>query len=334
MKSFSNYLKDYLKNRQLSIGKAAKICGIDRTTLGRCVNGNRIPSIEILSKLEKGLQMSDGDKNALYEAYQRTKISEEYHIDYALLETILQGRFIDSKSKGNIGEIENNDIKTESFSHKLDERTEVFKAIRYLLKDAEFIKMKFTPCCLNEDEEFKNIIWSLNGIAKLEQILSLDSIDWQYAEEKIRNLLYVLPILFQNESFRVYYYEESENKNKEIIEDNYIITDKGIVFFYRQFTHGFFSNQKVPCTYYANIFDRTKAKCRIFAEGGKETFLLSNEQKMDEIYENKETDIQFRGEKRNRCIWMINKVCERAVCIKENGCIKLLWKFIWNKEEI
>ncbi|MBO5371609.1 MAG: helix-turn-helix transcriptional regulator [Lachnospiraceae bacterium] len=335
MESFGEYIKQYLDIRNISYSNAAKMCKIDRTSLGRYAKGNRkLPSRDIITKLSDGLHMSPQEKKELYEAYKRTKISEKYHTDYTILSSIINEKHMVRK-KVDADMIQGIAANfTPDMSCELYGENSLIEAINYVKKGAKYIKMYFSPHQFEQNENFVNVFWDMKGIVHREQIICLEHREWLHGEEKMRNINCLLPFLLQREQTTVYYYYQRANKNAhEEIKKYYLITDKGIVFFNKKLSRGFFSSQSIPCAYYENSFDRMKAKCRIFAEGGIETFQKSKSQSVNEKYENEESGILFFGQKENGCIWIMKKDSALAVCIKEAGSAHLLWEFIWNGED-
>lgn len=331
MESFSEYIKQYLSIKNISFSNAAKMCGIDRTILGRYANGSRKPqSMDVIIKLSDGLQMLPHEKNKLYEAYRRTKISEEYCTDYALLSAIVNEKHVLRKAVRDTV-FPGIDTFAEDCTSELYGKETIFEAINYIKNGAAYIKMYVSPQELEWNEEVQNVFADMQGIRQKEQIICLKHREWQYGEEKMKNIHCLLPFLLQKERTSVYYYYQRENNNDNQ-EKYYLVTDKGVVFFNQQLTRGFFSSQKVPCDYYAVLFDKMKTKCRIFAEGGMEVFRKSKFQSPDEMFENEKSGITFYGQKENNSIWILKEEYALAACIREAGSVQLLWKFIWDNE--
>ncbi len=93
MKDFASYLSQYLKEKGITYRSASKICGLDRTLLGRYCSGDRLPKkASVVESLADSLQMSGREKGGLLESYRRTKVCREYHVAYPTVEAILEGR--------------------------------------------------------------------------------------------------------------------------------------------------------------------------------------------------------------------------------------------------
>lgn len=331
MKNFSEYMKWYLREKNISFSNAAKMCGMDRTILGRYANGSRRPqSIEVIIKIADGLQMTPDEKKEFYEAYRRTKISEDYGTDYAEVEAVVNENHILRGIKREEDDYEQGSFPNES-TCRLHSQEAVFGAIRSIKKGAKYIKIYVSPQEIEGDEKRKVLFSGMQKMKHREQIICLRHREWQYGREKIKAIYEMLPFLLQREKTDIYYFYQYESDyNSE--EKYYIVTDKGIVIFNRQMTEGFYSGQKGPDEYYTVLFDKMKMKCRIFAKGGINVFRESKQQPADEMFENKQTSLVFLGQKENGCIWILKAEDALAVCLKESGSVRLLWNFIWDSE--
>lgn len=326
MQNFADFFKNYLKEHNISYSNAAKMTGIDRTILGRYANGSRKPqNKEMVLKLVEGLQMSPEDGQKMYEAYLRTKTSEEYSV----IEAVVNKKYTTAIPCENLAEQQIN-IYSEEMACNLGGKQEILDVLRYLKRDTACMRLKFGPNFFDFNEDLKTILGNRDEFCLVEQIISLDHIAWQHSERKMKSLVYLLPQLFQQGKYQVYYYYQRERKAKEdAVDINFIITDKGIVFFNNSLTRGFFSNQKLPCSYYTKLFDRMKSKCRMFAESEEEQELSSKMQKMEVSFENKTSGITFFGKKERDGIWMVETERKSAVCVREVEVVQLLWKIIW-----
>lgn len=334
MQSFAEFVKNYLNEQNISYSSAAKMCGIDRTILGRYANGSRKPqNKEAVMKLAEGLKMSQEDRKELYEAYRRTTISEKYHTDYATIAAVVNQPTVMINTIKAVSEYEIKEFPEETACN-LNTKEEIIDALRYIKEEAAFMKLKFNPSCFAADEEFKNIFTDIRSECPVEQIISLEHFEWQYGEGKMKSLELLLPFLFGSENEQVYYYYQRKSESeKDVFRLNHLITDKGIVFFDQNLTQGFLTNQQVPCSYYDTLFGRMKAKCRIFAEGGAGQYLSFQTQNTDALYEDEEAGIVFYDQKDKNCIWLVKEEWKTAVCINEIEVVQLLRTFIWNCEE-
>lgn len=332
LNSFSEYIQKYIKEHELSYTTAAEMCGIDRTTISRYAKGERkMPSEEMLLKIEEGLQMSTEERKCLEEAYKRTRLSEKYHVDCQSIEAIVstKHRLNPVRMYGIYKIVEE---PQEDISSLLFGEDAILAAINHVKKDAAYIKMNFSPYHFKDKEKFKAVFTDMKGIEKREQIVGFLYADWKYAQEKIWTLHCLLPHLMQKEPMKIYYHYKHVNKEDHIdAKEYYLLTDRGIVFFDKNLMRGFFSNEKIPCEYYHTMFDRIKMQCREFAEGGMETYQNFKEDSCNHKWKSLESGILFYEQTAEQCIWMIRQEEKQAVCIKETDSTQLLRDYIWGE---
>jgi len=100
LKKFAYILKKYLTENNISFSAASKMCGIDRTLLGRYANGSRKPKyVDNVIKIVKGLNMSEDYAKMLVWAYENdTNIEENKKIN-GLIEEIIEEKYIAENNK-------------------------------------------------------------------------------------------------------------------------------------------------------------------------------------------------------------------------------------------
>lgn len=328
MESFAEFIKNYLKEQGLTYSSAAKICGIDRTILGRYANGSRRPqNKEMLSRLADGLQMSSTDRKEMQEAYVRTKVSEDYHTDYATIISVMNLRKqLDNKYASESTPL---DLPKESVK-SLHNEEDICHRLHWLVEGAVFIKLCFDINLIDENHELYGILHSAADECKGEQIITFKHDRWQDSQEKMETLRNIIPCAYNKKDWKVYYhYQHIRNSNESCVAGNFILTDKGIVFFDNKFTNGFFSNQTIPCNCYLSQFEHMRAKCRVFLESEAKLCSLSE----DEAFLYDKSNIVFLGQKQEHCIYLQEKNQKTFLRLKEPEIIQLLWKFIWGEEE-
>lgn len=331
MQSFAEFIKRYFEEQNITYNSASKMCGIDRTILGRYANGSRRPqSKEMVFKLAEGLQMSDENAIRMYNAYKRTKISEEFHTNYETIMEVVAGKHYSGTSKED--KIEKQMVVLEESAENLHTKEAILDYIRYIRGNAAFMKLKFNPKWFGENEDFQDIFVNAIEECPIEQIISLDGVKWQQSEGKMKNLSYLLPFLLAGKNRQVYYYYQ---RKPATIEDsskaNYVMSDKGIVFFDNGLTRGFFSNQKIPCDCYLELFEGMKSKCRLFADSRE--IRESSMEDRDTFFEKKEAGVMFSGRKKKNYICRTENEGNSAVYIREVEVVQLLWEFIWGRNE-
>lgn len=331
MESFAEQIRKYLGEHNISFSQAAKMTGVERTTLNRYANGSRRPNtLEMVTGLADGLQMSQEEKTALCNAYKRMCISEEFGVRD---ETLLA--LLDCKCEvQNIPTLEYTirETYTEESAMELEGEESIIDAVRYVLKDATYAKLHFTPTDYVGAESLKNAFVDMYKIENWEQILCLENQEWKCGEERIQMLLCFFPFLFRDEKATVYYYyRKKKSAITHQVKNQYVLTDKGIVFFDRDLKKGFFSNEKSPCEFYKMMFEEERKKCRIFAESGSEQYQIAKNWQSDIVYKNEDTGVTFICQKEATGMWVINEK-KQAASVRENGSMQLLWRYIRGME--
>lgn len=197
MQSFSVCLKQYLDKYNISYTSAAKMCGVDRTLLGRYGNGSRMPKRKkTVDQLAEGLQMPQEDREKLLKAYQRTKICKKYHIDYELLEAIIEEEYQLKQDVMPVSFQVTETIPKEQ-AKNLETKSKVLRMITNILEDAAWVKVMANP----EYPEFQELLQNMHTVlpkqCHIEQVIGIMDYDWKYGEEKVRNLQALRPLLLQ-----------------------------------------------------------------------------------------------------------------------------------------
>lgn len=329
MQSFSVCLKQYLDKYNISYTNAAKMCGIDRTLLGRYGNGIRMPqSKKKVDHLAQSLQMSQQDREKLLRAYQRTKVCREYHINYELLEAVIDEEY-QLKEVVPIS-FQVAETIAEEQAKSLETKSKVLKMITNVLEDAAWVKVMANPEYPELQELLQNMHTALSEQCDIEQVIGLMDYDWKYGEEKVRNLQIILPLLLQKKTYQVYYHYQLAHKIAEkSTKLNYVITDKGMVLFEHGLETGFFTNQQQPCLYYAEMYERMKSICRLFAQGGEKQYFQWKKRPDKTTLRNSQSDKIISLICEGNEIWMVSKKQNCAACIRESGLVQLLREFFF-----
>jgi len=331
MKDFAGYITQYFKERGLNYTSAAKMCGIDRTLLGRYASGARLPKkANVAEGLAKRLQMSEEEEAELLEAYRRTRVCREYHVDYASLEAIIEGdhRLAAAMPLGSRKEIFQI---PQEHSRNLHSMEEVLSMIRQILEGASWVQVLASPQYPKAREILQCMAMDLPQSCRIEQMIGVGQHEWRHGEGKLLNLGKLLPLLLQEREYQVFYHYQwesgTEKTGKEL---DYAITDKGMVLFSQSLEVGFFTNQTEPCSYYAKMYEDRKAICRPFALGGRGAYRQWRSQPRELSLDNPRTGIRFSKSPGENCVWMVKERQECAACIEEMGTVQLLERFLWD----
>jgi transcriptional regulator with XRE-family HTH domain len=75
------WLRAELRRRRISQRLLAQRSGVDHSTIGRIISGNRSPSLDTLARLARGLRILDADVASLLELVTRTVADDDTSVD-------------------------------------------------------------------------------------------------------------------------------------------------------------------------------------------------------------------------------------------------------------
>lgn len=91
MSEFSERCKEYVAKSNTNIYQLAKQSGLERTTLQRMVNGNRLPSIQVVKEFCSHLQITMIEEEELLELYKIEKIGKDVYFTRKEIESLIIG---------------------------------------------------------------------------------------------------------------------------------------------------------------------------------------------------------------------------------------------------
>ena len=91
MSEFSERCKEYVAKSNTNIYQLAKQSGLERTTLQRMVNGNRLPSIQVVKEFCSHLQITMIEEEELLELYKIEKIGKDVYYTRKEIESLIIG---------------------------------------------------------------------------------------------------------------------------------------------------------------------------------------------------------------------------------------------------
>ncbi|MBO5372585.1 MAG: helix-turn-helix transcriptional regulator [Lachnospiraceae bacterium] len=326
MQGFAEFLGSCLKEHKLTYKKAAAMSGVDRTMISRYARGERKPqSKKVLLKLARGICTTEEELQEMVRAYERTKYSEDYHVGLDTVKEILNFEITPIKCEDTKVICQNPYSK--EMSVLLDSKEEILEALWHMGKDADFLKVRCEVESINYDEALKNFFLNNRKKCRVEHIIELENAEWQFRENKMLCLSSLLPILFENGEYKVFYYYRDVGKEGDTAERmNCVISDKGLVFFDTLLTYGLFSNQNETCAFYNKYFCVLKEKCRNFAESV--ACFQGLTQNRNCLFENKKTGISFWTGSLSEDVCILDIERKKAVCVKEIGIVQLLHRIL------
>lgn len=221
---------------------AAKICSIDRTLISKYIKGVRRPKTnEAVLQMAQNLGMSQNEAIELLEAYKRDLIYEAYQVDYGIIKEIFETDCIIPKDISVPQSIQKINFQAES-AKELYIKQEIIEILRYLLQGTAYIRISATFQSQEELLVLKEKLLQESN-CNLEQIVAFEKKADGDRNKKLMYLKNLMFPMFYAEEGNVYYHYSGKEEISTALH-NYIITDKGIIFFSADFRRGFFLTKK------------------------------------------------------------------------------------------
>jgi transcriptional regulator with XRE-family HTH domain len=287
MKNFSEYLSSYIEKSGLSMQKAAKQCGIDRTLLMRYASGQRTPrNMERVLEIAHGMGMTENETQKFCEAYQNYRQNGKTSLVMQVLEQAEQLAQVESVSAKNPERWKKPQIT------RLKNKEEIYEGAAYLGREAEKMILLMNPQVM--DHDICSAILGDMGDCQIIHIMKLyGSLKWEDNGEDAADLLKkVLPLLYSGKKYQGYSYYQNEKSQGDIYQLNTIVSTKGILLWTRDYSDGLYVNKAEYQSYYESMMLGELRKCQIFsgtldretyemmeAENSKELILVAGKSK-------------------------------------------------------
>lgn len=330
MQEFAKYLKGYLEKNKISNKKAAQMCNIDRTLIGRYANASRIPKNRAaVANIAKGLGMSEEEAKGLALAFAKVKDGESGYVVQNLVEQIFSGLDMELLKKEWTYDIGTNINYEKEQVCNLSKGAEILYYIQYIVRNAKYISLIMNP----EYPEIMDILVCVLKQQKsciVDQVIEMNSMDGGADVQGIYKFKAVLPLLFSGNHYKVYSHFKRINKSKHAEQNlNVIVTDKGIVLFDRQMSEGIFSNQEHYQNYYNRVCQYVCKNCSLLAGSFHKSVFEKECQNTDYFLKNADSKTIFAYNSRKHSIWIHEKrMDQNAVCIGEEQLSNLFYQFI------
>lgn len=335
MQKFAEYFDVYLHEHQIPYKRAAILCEIDRTLLRRYAKGTRIPkSEETVIKIAEGLSMKEEDKERLCMAYRRTRIGERQYQMNIILKKIREGNSYPKEKKH--GKKENlragaNMRPEKEMAENLKEKKSIETYLSYVLWGAEYAMISLNPLCSGAIEILMDVLEKNPGCS-VEHIIGNSSFYGKDNIGDVKNFEVVFPLLLVGENYRVFHhYRWNGAIEAEKSELNLILTDKGIVLFDLELSHGVFSNQNQYLQYYLQVYRNIQKNCSLFAEnrnigqGNPDTAAT-----MEIVCQNNKAEIEIilRADGRKAALIRRAWPCRKEIYLEEEGIVHLVENYL------
>ncbi len=260
MQTLAEFLKNYIEQKGISYSKVAKMCGIDRTLLGRYAKGERVPSgKEVLDKIAYGLEMSETDKDIMYSLFECVKNNKKSGAIDGFIKMLSANELKYNSVRHNWGIYRIDKIQSDICS--LTDWKDILSYALYVVDGAEriYIRLDYDYVNIYRTNEYINKV----SDADITWIVRLCECNEEGNVENVKCLESIYPVLCEVKSCEVYCYNKriTESKDSEI---NFILTNKGVVLFDKTFKSGLFLADTEYLDYYKRVFNVLKGKCELF----------------------------------------------------------------------
>lgn len=247
MSEFSEKCKEYVSNNNTNIYQLAKQSGLERTTLQRMVNGNRLPDIQKVKDCCASLQIMTIEEEELLELYKIEKIGKEtFYTRKEIQNLIIEiqklrsnwNAIVDFRGRNTFSGKKADGVRIRPL--KLD--VDIAEAIQYVIKKevhehrTAYIDMDIFPKCecamqqlIREERMTENKIIChqyINFVRK-----NPDSIS---SIENIRILKMIIPFAFTfHNTYRVQYSYSAKNSKDNYFQlwPHFLITSSSMILF-------------------------------------------------------------------------------------------------------
>ncbi len=268
MSAFSEYLKQYLEEKEITAAELAQEMKMDRSTVFRYTTGTRAPSdIDIVRKIANALQMQNSDKIRLLGEYDRATLGEKTVNSYQYVRKLL----------GNLKNV-TEEISPDAGKWKqaaalpgaegnicLESRKEIEMCATALFEAAKQenkeVYLLVQPVYREIQEQVQRVFQGSS--VKVEQIICLEQ-DFRKSHENLDALGLVLPLGFTDIVYEVRYYYDSISShfNEMCWMPNVILAEsQALLFDYKMLRGVFFQEENIVSVFrkqYGAIRERTE----------------------------------------------------------------------------
>lgn len=330
MQVFADYFKSYLQKHKITFSSASKLCGIDRSLLRGYASGRMLPKNEdYVQNIAKALGMETQESEQLCQYYRRSVQGESKYNMNLLLKRVLSGAYFQEMQKrfGQQKWVNETVFRQlpQTAKHFLDAK-DAKKYLEYIFEGAGHIRLRLNPeakACAAVMECIAMYVTN-HQECKVSCLMELDSFRGKDDIADIKKLDVLLQLLFLSPKCCVnYYYSWNGKPDEERLNVNYILTEKGMLLFDSEKTHGFFSNQKDMYDYYQRLFEYLIDGCLVFAESRpiqkeREGYLKKEGQGISLLYRTDAKDILIHNHKSN---WEV-RIVEQGIVHMMNSSLE------------
>ncbi len=277
--SFSEYFSNYIKSYNISLPKLAKILNMERSTLYRYMNGDRLPkNIQTVEYIANGLCMKTNERIQFLEEYDKSVLGDDivnsYLYMYKLLKELLN---VDDFFKSKYTFYEKTLMKGFSENEDYVKLTSKPSIISYVIR-------MFQQCANSTDIKQRVMLYIQPAYTEIQELLlpffsnKNIQVDHVICFEKSIEKCYInldilkeiLPQSFNLSNYNIYYHYDNltSHLNTLSLLPNLIITEKCTLMFDYEMHSGFFTTNQTLIKYFTEHFDNLSMGCFSLFEKG------------------------------------------------------------------
>ena len=279
---FSEYLSTYLKDNKISVTKLAKTLDVERTTIYRYINGERVPKdVESVDQIAKALCMKNDERSKLFKEYDKAVLGDDVVNSYIYLKDLLNGlnNAVDIPPI-HFSIIPNDEPKHYEYDTNFTPiystgaiKSFVGKMLREVLaskKTNRYVKTIMHPT--NKDINGLLIPFLGGTDIRLEQIVCFEKM-FEKCYVNLEILKNVIPLSFSLKNYNAFYHYDNleSHYNSMSILPNLIVTNSEALMFDHEGQSGFYSSNPKVVKYFSDMFDKNSQTCFTLLEKGNDT---------------------------------------------------------------
>lgn len=271
MKTFAEYLDEYMSHNKLSQNFLSNCLNISRRTLGRYLSGECIPNkLDKVTDIAKTICPTEEEQTVLIEIWKNDKRNRSYSAESSLLEAIFKYD-IDCGDNLYGCNMEEN-MTCGKFPLLEDNCTVLFRGgqiiecIRHILNTSGKIRIRANSGIEIVDSLLNNVASSRSNIS-IEQIIVIEKNNDKKGEKIVNAYEKMLPVCMGKAKYKAYCCYSEKLIERSMNRELYMLSDKGLLLFDGKLTRGLFSNQPEYFDYFNMEFDMLSDKCNILCEG-------------------------------------------------------------------
>lgn len=276
MSMFSEYLRQLIQGRDISISKLSRDSGVERTAIHKALAGGRILPYHAVELLIYYLKLSPGESRKLYQYYNQLFESEAVSRTWDIIDKIFLSLSDLSSAMSNrlrrFRELSFNYPHSQKNTYK--GMNDIFKGLQWMLeKELDFkeprLELAAPPHVKALEKCIKNIYQDGSSI-KITHIICFDASEAEneYNLQNLECLYHVLPgCILSNQQYDVYYYYSN------IVQTQYtdplpyfLVTHSGVLCFSENFQIAIFLEEREQIEYFHACFYRLKQSCHRLIE--------------------------------------------------------------------